>query len=128
MAELPTVYLQIIPPIVQLHSKAPGSVWPGATRHRAQTRAMLAARLQTSLERTHSTPLLPPAIHPQPISSNFPVLGGVKPAQSSRHTWLCLQIASCLSALAATGQAAETQEGDAPEVGQTRVQRPHEAF
>jgi len=38
--------------------------------------AQPAARLQTSLEQTHSTPLLPPAIHPQPITSNFPVLGG----------------------------------------------------
>lgn len=40
--------------------------------------AQPAARLQTSLEQTHSTPLLPPAIHPQPITSNFPVLGGVR--------------------------------------------------
>lgn len=62
-------------------SSSPGSVWPADTRHRAQTMAMLAARLQTSLERTHSTPLLPPAIHPQPISSNFPVLGGASPRE-----------------------------------------------
>lgn len=47
------------------------------TRYRVKTMPSQPHAIQTSLKQTHSTPLLPPTIHPQPITSNFPVLGGV---------------------------------------------------
>lgn len=46
--------------------------------------ALPAVRLQISLQQTHSTPPLPPTIYPQPITSNFPVLGVVRTGERER--------------------------------------------